>query len=124
MSPTITKKYEEGESTGFNPKLHFTLTDIDTSVANAIRRTVLSDIPVVCIRTDIKEEDPEKKCKIEANTTRFHNELIKQRLSCIDLDFNLFVYYFMLPNLLNNGHDIKLKCVIAAMGGGGGGNTN
>ena len=88
MSPTITKKYEEGESTGFNPKLHFTLTDIDTSVANAIRRTVLSDIPVVCIRTDIKEEDPEKKCNIEANTTRFHNELIKQRLSCIPVHVN------------------------------------
>ena len=88
MSPTITKKYEEGESTGFNPKLHFTLTDIDTSVANAIRRTVLSDIPVVCIRTDIKEEDPEKNCKIDTNTTRFHNELIKQRLSCIPVHVN------------------------------------
>ena len=85
MAPTITKKYEEGESTGFNPKLHFTLTDIDTSVANAIRRTILSDIPVVCIRTENSEIN---QCKIESNHTRFHNELIKQRLSCIPIHVN------------------------------------
>lgn len=88
MAPSITKKYEEGETTGFNPKLHFTLTDIDTPVANAIRRTVLSDIPVVCIRTDIKEEDEDRKCKIDTNTSRFHNEIIKQRLSCIPVFIN------------------------------------
>jgi hypothetical protein len=88
MAPAITKKYEEGESTGFNPKLHFTLTDIDTSVANAIRRTILSDIPVVCVRTDKKEEDDERKCKIDTNTSRLHNELLKQRLSCIPVHIN------------------------------------
>ena len=85
MDPTITKKYEEGESTGFNPKLHFTLTKINTSVANAIRRTILSDIPVVCIRTETSEIN---KCTIDHNTTRFHNELIKQRLSCIPIHTN------------------------------------
>ena len=85
MEPTITKKYEEGESTGFNPKLHFTLTNIDVSVANAIRRTILSDIPVVCIRT---ENTSVNKCTIEANTSRFHNEIIKQRLSCIPIHVN------------------------------------
>ena len=85
MEPTITKKYEEGESTGFNPKLHFTLTNIDVSVANAIRRTILSDIPVVCIRT---ENTSINKCTIEANTSRFHNEIIKQRLSCIPIHVN------------------------------------
>ena len=34
------------------------------------------------------------------------------------MDFTLFVYYFMLLNLLNNGHDIRLKKVIAGKGGG------
>lgn len=80
--PNITKKYEEGESTGFNPKLHFTLTNMDTSIANALRRTILSDIPVVCIRT---EQSDINQCQIEQNTSRFHNELIKQRLSCIPI---------------------------------------
>ena len=36
-----------------------------------------------------------------------------------DLDFSLFVYFFLLLYLLKNGHNIKLKWVIAAKGGGG-----
>ena len=36
-----------------------------------------------------------------------------------DLVSNKFVNYYLLPNLLSNGHYIKLKCVIAAMGGVG-----
>jgi DNA-directed RNA polymerase alpha subunit len=85
MSPNIIKKYEDSESTGFNPKLYFTLNNIDVSIANALRRTILSDIPVVCIRTETSEIN---KCKIESNTTRFHNEIIKQRLSCIPIHIN------------------------------------
>ena len=74
MNPSIVKKYEDGN------QLYFTLTDIDVSVANALRRTILSDIPVVCVRTETNEMN---QCKIEINTSRLHNELIKQRLSCI-----------------------------------------
>ena len=82
MNPTITEKYEEGAQTGFNPKLHFTLTDIGTPIANALRRTILSDIPVVCIRTETSQIN---KCTIDNNSSRFHNELVKQRLSCIPI---------------------------------------
>ena len=72
----ISKDYEDEEG------LHFVLKDVHVSVANAIRRTVLSDIPVVCIRTETSDIN---KCKITANTSRFHNEIVKQRLSCIPI---------------------------------------
>ena len=72
----ISKDYEDEEG------LHFVLKDVHVSVANAIRRTILSDIPVVCIRTETSDIN---KCKITANTSRFHNEIVKQRLSCIPI---------------------------------------
>ena len=64
----------------------FTLKDIHTSTANAIRRTILSDIPVYCIRTESEENN---QCRISTNTTRFHNEIIKHRLSCIPVHFQV-----------------------------------
>lgn len=72
----ISKDYEDEEG------LHFVLKDVHVSVANAIRRTILSDIPVVCIRTETSDIN---KCKITVNTSRFHNEIVKQRLSCIPI---------------------------------------
>jgi DNA-directed RNA polymerase subunit L len=58
----------------------FTLSGVDVSYANAIRRTILSDIPVVCFKTTPYAEN---KATILINTTRLNNEIIKQRLSCI-----------------------------------------
>ena len=75
-TPTKEKDYEE------NGELHFILKDIHVSMANAIRRTILSDIPVVVIRT---ENSQINQCTIVSNTTRFHNEIVKQRLSCIPI---------------------------------------
>lgn len=60
--------------------LTFTLGGVDVSYANAIRRTILSDIPVVCFKTTPYAEN---KADILINTTRLNNEIIKQRLSCI-----------------------------------------
>jgi DNA-directed RNA polymerase alpha subunit len=65
-----------------NGVLQFTLYDIHHSVANAIRRTILEDIPSVVIKTF---PDELNQCNIIKNTTRFHNEIIKQRLSCIPI---------------------------------------
>jgi len=75
-TPTIEKDYED------DGVLHFILKDIHLSVANAIRRTILMDIPVVFIRTETTEIN---KCVITSNTTRFHNEIVKNRLSCIPI---------------------------------------
>ena len=62
--------------------LHFTLSNIDVSLSNAIRRTILSDIPTIAFITDTYEYN---QCKIEINTSRLHNEILKQRLGCIPI---------------------------------------
>jgi DNA-directed RNA polymerase subunit L len=62
--------------------LTFTISEVDVSYVNAIRRTILSDIPVVCFKTSPNNKN---KSNILINTTRLNNEIIKQRLSCIPI---------------------------------------
>jgi DNA-directed RNA polymerase subunit L len=76
MEPVLNTISEEGDI------LRFTLQNINVSFANAIRRTLLSDIPVVSIYTETHETN---QCKIHTNTGRLHNEILKQRLSCIPI---------------------------------------
>jgi len=76
MNPIISNISEEGDI------YRFTLSNINVSLANAIRRTILSDIPINVIKT---ETDNENQCNIEINTSRLHNEILKQRLSCIPI---------------------------------------
>ena len=83
MEPRISNLREEN---GF---LKFTLLDCNMSIANALRRIIVSNIPTFVFRTYPYSEN---KAEISHNTTRFHNEIIKQRLSCIpihidDMDF-------------------------------------
>ena len=70
----------------FNPEsndvLKFTLNGVNVSYANAIRRTILSDIPVAVIKTTPHTEN---NVNIITNTTRLNNEILKQRLSCIPI---------------------------------------
>jgi len=61
---------------------HFTLFNVPTCYANAVRRTILSDIPISVVRTENEEVN---QCIFEINTSRFHNEILKQRLSCIPI---------------------------------------
>jgi DNA-directed RNA polymerase subunit L len=74
-----------------NETLKFTLSDVDVSIANAIRRVILSDINVPVFRTTPNEEN---QSNFISNTTRLNNEILKQRLSCIpihlksDVDFS------------------------------------
>ena len=72
-----------------NGFLKFSLLDCNMSIANALRRIIISDIPTFVFRTYPYSEN---KAEVTHNTTRFHNEIIKQRLSCIpihidDMDF-------------------------------------
>jgi len=76
MNPQVEFNSEE------NDNLTFTLSGINVSFANAIRRTILSDIPVVVFKTAPYEEN---RATIYKNTTRLNNEIIKQRLSCIPI---------------------------------------
>ena len=74
--------------------LYFTISNINVSYANAIRRVIISDIPTVVIRTFPYEKND---ANFEINTTGLNNEILKQRLSCIpifikDLDTELSDY--------------------------------
>lgn len=76
MNPIIQLNSENGDTT------NFTISGINVSLANAIRRTILSDIKVVVFKTSPYEEN---KSNIIVNTSRLNNEIIKQRLSCIPI---------------------------------------
>ena len=77
-------------------ELTFTINGINVSLANAIRRTILSDINIVVFRTSPYERN---EANILVNTSRLNNEIIKQRLSCIPIfikdikEFPLDKYY-------------------------------
>lgn len=75
MSKITNLKEEDG-------KMTFTISNIDVSYVNAIRRTILSDIPIVVFRTTPYEEND---AMISVNTSRLNNEIVKQRLSCIPI---------------------------------------
>ena len=62
--------------------LRFTLSNINVSLANGIRRIILADIPTLVFRTTPYKEN---KSTIYINTSRLNNELVKQRLSCIPI---------------------------------------
>ncbi len=67
--------------------LSFTLQGVNVSIANSIRRTLLSDIPTVVFKTSPYEQN---KANIIANTSRLNNEILKQRLSCIPIHISDF----------------------------------
>lgn len=76
MNPKI-KTVEEDSNI-----LKFTLSGINVSLANALRRVIINDINTVVFRT---ETFADSKCNIAVNTGRLHNEIIKQRLSCVPI---------------------------------------
>jgi DNA-directed RNA polymerase II subunit RPB3 len=76
MNPTFTN-IESDEDI-----LKFTISNINMSFANAIRRIILSEIPCIVFRTTPHENNL---AEIEVNTSRLNNEIIKQRLSCVPI---------------------------------------
>jgi len=77
MNPTI-----KLHKTATKGTMEFTLSGVNVSLSNSIRRTILSDIPIVVFKTTPYEEN---KANITFNTSRLNNEIIKQRLSCIPI---------------------------------------
>jgi len=76
MDPVIVNKTEN------DGVLSFTLSNTNVSIANALRRTMLADIPCVVFRTIPYSEN---RVSVDINTSRMNNELLKQRLSCIPI---------------------------------------
>ena len=60
----------------------FKIKNINYSFANALRRTIIADIPIPVFKTSPYKEN---KCIITKNTSRLNNEILKQRLSCIPI---------------------------------------
>jgi len=78
MEPRIEKLNQDDD---FNT-LTLTLSGVNVSLANAIRRTIISDIPTVIFKTMPYELN---KSKFIANTSRLNNEILKQRLGCVPI---------------------------------------
>jgi len=76
MNPAINSILEDGDI------LRFTLSGVNVSLANGLRRTILSSIDTVVFRTETYSDN---QCTIYENTGRLHNEIIKQRLSSIPI---------------------------------------
>ena len=76
MNSLISNKKHDGDS------ISFTISELNVSFINAIRRTIVSDIPIAVFKTFPYDESD---CIIHKNTSRFNNEILKQRLSCIPI---------------------------------------
>lgn len=82
MNPVITMNPDE--NTDYELK-SFNVSNLNVSFANAIRRTITTDIPLLVFKTFPYKES---KCSVITNTTRLNNEIIKQRLSCIPINMS------------------------------------
>jgi DNA-directed RNA polymerase subunit L len=102
MNPTISNISE------LNDVYKFTLSNINVSLANAIRRTILSDIPCIVFYTETYNDN---QCNIIVNNTRLHNEILKQRLSCIPIhekDLNILPGAYVLDLDIKNETENKI----------------
>jgi len=99
MNPQISNISETGDI------YKFTINNINVSLANALRRTILSDIPTLVIYTETYQDN---QCNILINNTRLHNEILKQRLSCIPIhekDTNILPGTYILDLDIKNDTD-------------------
>ena len=114
--PTMAYSYSSSNETPLvNPRVElvskinddellFTISGINVSFVNAIRRIILSEIPIVVFKVSPNDKN---KCNIISNTCGLNNEIVKHRLSCIPIhikdvqDFPL-KNYIMELNVENN----------------------
>jgi DNA-directed RNA polymerase subunit L len=91
-----------------NGQLNFTIDRINVSLANAIRRVILSDISTFVFRVY-----PHSECRstITVNTSRIHNQILNQRLSCIPIHITdtsfPFQEYQLEINVTADGNEIR-----------------
>lgn len=92
MSETKMQYPEISDAKENNGVLTFRISKCNVSIINAIRRTLISDIPTVSFKTDPhnKKNEPLTSIIINENTTSFTNEILKQRLACIPVHIEEF----------------------------------
>jgi DNA-directed RNA polymerase subunit L len=98
MNPSIINRVETDTT------LSFTLENADVSIANALRRVILSEIDTVVFKTTPHSQN---KTNIIVNTSRMNNEILKQRLSCIpihikDTNIETLKNYIVELNVVND----------------------
>lgn len=115
MNPIVDNIIEQDDILTFNIK------NINASCINSIRRVILSEIPCVVFETTPYEKN---KANFDINTTRFNNEILKQRLSCIpihidDSNFPIDDYIMLLDKknttdsiLLVTTEDFQIKNIM------------
>ena len=100
--PVIVKKQPLYEG-----RLECTFQQCDVSLINALRRTILSDVPVFVFKTFPHAEND---VNITVNTSRQNNEILKQRFSCIPVHLTDFTVphreALFEINVTNNTKDI------------------
>ena len=70
-------------------KIIFKIKDVDVSILNSVRRIILSEIYNVAFEYEPYKTGDNQKLKILINNCPLHNEIIRQRLSMIPLNFNV-----------------------------------
>ena len=90
MEINIIKDDRYGKNNGFTEdknlgKLEFELLNEDVSIVNSLRRTMMTDIKSLVFRGFPHESN---NIIIEKNNTKFNNEYLKHRISCIPILYN------------------------------------
>ena len=83
VNPSLYKNVGNAIDVPENKVLKFTLKNLDVSIANSIRRIILSEIPCLVLDSLDKENVDDQNITIYHNNSIFNNEIVKQRLSCI-----------------------------------------
>ena len=102
MEPSVLDLFEKDRV------LTFTLSNINVSYANALRRVMLVDIPTVVFRTSPHDEND---AEFAINTSRLNNEILKQRLSCIPIhitDFDIDLNDYRVEVDVKNNTEIMM----------------
>ena len=93
--------------------LHFTIDNLNISIANALRRTILADIPTLVFNCFPHARND---AVVHVNTSRMNNEMLKQRLSCIpihikdhNLPYNELTVEINMKNATESTIDITTK---------------
>lgn len=79
MDPKISNLDEK------NGVLNMTISGLQHSLLNSVRRVIISEIPTYVFRTFPHNEN---QVSIEINTSRHNNEILKQRLGCTPIHIN------------------------------------
>ena len=107
ITPTL---YFENDSIN-EDNLIVNISNINVSFVNSLRRIILSEIPILVFKSF---PHADSKVDIISNSSRFTNEIIKQRLSCIPIhmsdktiNFNNYNDYFLEIKSSNETQSIK-----------------